>query len=240
MWALERAKGAKLCDKIAKTVVEVWPWSWDRFPILNLLQPISLIPNKEDKWNWDLDANGIFTVKKLRELVDSKLLDAHVGTGSTLWCKLVPKKVNVFVWRLCKGGIPVKEVLYERGIDLDSRLCPKCCSDVESIKHCFFDCSISVRIWKKVSDWCGGNFQQGRSIEEMISVFHDNSGGSPLMSAREAVLWSSLYILWRSRNSMLFERGARIDIGELFFEIQLTSFLWIIELRVGDPLGWSG
>lgn len=82
----------------------------------------------------------------VHELVDSRLLDAHNGAGITHWCTLVPKKVNVFIWRLCKGGIPVKEVLYERGKDLDCRLCPKCDCDVESIKHCFLDCLISVRM----------------------------------------------------------------------------------------------
>lgn len=137
LWALERVKEVKLRDKIGQAGVEDWPWSWDREfeELLQLLQPISLMPNGADKWIWDLDANGVFSVKRLREMVDSRLLDAHNGAGISRWCSLVLKKVNVFIWRLCKGGIPVREVLYDRGFGLDSRLCPKCNSDVESIKH---------------------------------------------------------------------------------------------------------
>ncbi|KVH93516.1 hypothetical protein Ccrd_004435, partial [Cynara cardunculus var. scolymus] len=64
-----------------------------------------------------MDANGSFTVKNLREMLDRRLLDTHEGVGTTHWCSLVPKKVNVFIWRLCRGGILVKEMLYERTLD---------------------------------------------------------------------------------------------------------------------------
>lgn len=180
-------------------------------------------------------------MKNLRELVDSKLLDANNGAGTALWCKLVPKKVNVFIWRLCKGGIPVKEVLYERGIDLDSRLCPKCNSDVESIKHCFLDCLISVRIWDKVSNWCGRNFQSNRSIEEMISDYRGNNGGSPLGSAREAVLsgrpstfcgeFVTLCSLKGVPGSILGSCSSKFN--------RLPFFGSLTDLRVGGLLGWS-
>lgn len=56
------------------------------------------------KWSWNLDMNGVFTVKVLSLLADEKILKVD----ATAMNNLIPKKVGVFTWRALKGKIPVR------------------------------------------------------------------------------------------------------------------------------------
>nr|GEU86156.1 cysteine-rich receptor-like protein kinase [Tanacetum cinerariifolium] len=65
--------------------------------------------NCKDKWRWTLGGDGEFAVKELARLIEEKVLRVENGGHKTLWNKLVPKKVNVFVWRVLIGRIPVRQ-----------------------------------------------------------------------------------------------------------------------------------
>ncbi|GKD33802.1 RNA-directed DNA polymerase, eukaryota, reverse transcriptase zinc-binding domain protein, partial [Tanacetum coccineum] len=92
--------------------------------------------NCRDKWMWTLGEDGEFTVKELARSVEEKILHMESGGQETLWNKLVPKKVNIFVWRALKGRLLVRVEHDRRGIDLDSVLCPCCNNFVETCAHC--------------------------------------------------------------------------------------------------------
>ncbi|GKB99238.1 hypothetical protein Tco_0985375 [Tanacetum coccineum] len=49
---------------------------------------------------WLLDDNDIFSIKALMKLVEEKCIDVGNNIGETMWNKLVPKKVNIFMWRV--------------------------------------------------------------------------------------------------------------------------------------------
>nr|GEX28568.1 probable leucine-rich repeat receptor-like protein kinase IMK3 [Tanacetum cinerariifolium] len=85
-----------------------------------------------DRWRWALDVKGGFKVKTLMGLIEQKIIRMGGDGQDTLWNKLVPKKVNIFVWRARKGRLPVREELNKRGIDLDSLLCALCNDSVET------------------------------------------------------------------------------------------------------------
>ena len=108
----------------------MWNWVWrselrgravtDMHNLSHLVQDIQLKKDTKDKCKWRLDEGGTFTVKGLRDMVDSKILDTSGSTFETSWCKLTPKKVCIFVWRLYHRRIPVRVVLDNMGIDLHS------------------------------------------------------------------------------------------------------------------------
>ncbi|GJS53722.1 hypothetical protein Tco_0627084 [Tanacetum coccineum] len=56
-----------------------------------------------DRWRWMLSEDGDFKVKELSRLIEDKILQVENDAQETLWNKLVPKKVNVFIWRALKG-----------------------------------------------------------------------------------------------------------------------------------------
>nr|GEY04898.1 reverse transcriptase domain, reverse transcriptase zinc-binding domain protein [Tanacetum cinerariifolium] len=71
----------------------------------------------------------------------------------TYWNKLVPKKVNVFVWRAIKGRLPFRLELERRGIDLDSVLCACCNDSMETCTHCLVTCDLEMSVWTKLFNW---------------------------------------------------------------------------------------
>ncbi|GJX90186.1 RNA-directed DNA polymerase, eukaryota, reverse transcriptase zinc-binding domain protein [Tanacetum coccineum] len=101
---------------------------------------------ERDRWRWALCEDGEFKVKDLSRLIEEKILHVETGTQETLWNKLVPKKVNIFVWRALKGRLPVREELDKRGIDLDSVLCPCCTNAVESCAHSLVTCDLAMSV----------------------------------------------------------------------------------------------
>lgn len=80
----------------------------------------------------------------------------------------MPRKVNIFIWRLRLSRIPVRVVLDCIGMDLDSLLCP-CCQDiVESVDHCFIWCKWVQEGWGKIFKWWSMGSFNGGSIEDLM------------------------------------------------------------------------
>ncbi|XP_071700057.1 uncharacterized protein [Rutidosis leptorrhynchoides] len=120
-----------------------------------LLQGAAVVENKPDSWCWKLDGNRVFSVKKLVELFDGVLLASSIDNVETLRNRLIPKKIEVFIWRARRGRIPVRIELDKRGIDLHSIRCPMCDEDLESVEHILFSCSFAKDISGKVLNWWG-------------------------------------------------------------------------------------
>ncbi|GKE16864.1 RNA-directed DNA polymerase, eukaryota, partial [Tanacetum coccineum] len=91
-----------------------------------------------------------------RRLIDSKLLPS-IQT-STLWDKILPRKINIFLWRLSLDRLPHRLNLSSRGIDIPSISCSSCNGNVESADHVFFECDLVKEIWSLVRKWCDLSF----------------------------------------------------------------------------------
>ncbi|GJW20606.1 RNA-directed DNA polymerase, eukaryota, reverse transcriptase zinc-binding domain protein [Tanacetum coccineum] len=180
-----------------------------------------------DKWRWTLNGDGDFSVKDLSRLVEEKILDVERGGQETIWNKLVPKKVNIFVWRVLKGRIPVREELDKRGIDLDSVLCPCCDSVVESCAHSLVLCDLARGVWEKIFSWWKVGNVNAFTINEL---FLANGGVNvPSLSSRfwQAVIWTTGYYIWKERNARVF--GKKISsVNKIVQGIQLKSYEWIV------------
>ncbi|GKE46043.1 RNA-directed DNA polymerase, eukaryota, reverse transcriptase zinc-binding domain protein, partial [Tanacetum coccineum] len=124
-------------------------------------------------WRWRLSDDGEFTVKVLARLIEEKIVRGESGGQETFWNNLVPKKVNIFVWRALKGILPVYVELDRRDIDLDSVLCP-CCNDiVETCTHGLVTCDLSMSVLVKVFNWWNVGRVNSFTIVELFS----HSGG---------------------------------------------------------------
>ncbi|XP_071738832.1 uncharacterized protein [Rutidosis leptorrhynchoides] len=137
-------------------------WSWTREPFgramdelhtLNgIISGAVLNAKKIDTWRWSSGSNGVFNTKALTDMINSKLLTSSDTNCETLRNKLVPKKVEVFVWRARKLRLPVLMELDKRGIDLHSVRCPLCDDDVETFNHSLILCINAFEVWCKVFD----------------------------------------------------------------------------------------
>ncbi|PWA64534.1 Lipase, GDSL [Artemisia annua] len=147
--------------------------------------------------------------RKVVAMVDIVCSSSDLTLGSTRrqfvtpWCKSIPKKVCVFIWRLYHGRFPVRTILGDIGIDHHTLFCP-CCNDViESMDHCFVLCP-----------------------KDVLNLHGIDFVNSIIRERWEAVIWSTLYMIWSNRNQMIFRRNGSM-IPDLFKEIQLQPFEWI-------------
>lgn len=160
----------------------VWSWDWVREPrgratgeveaLDNLLANVKPSPDCRDNWIWNLDNDGVFTVKALAFLVDELFLQVGAADRETKRNNLIPKKVGVFMWRALKGRLPVRVELDKRGIDLDSLLCKMCGDEVEKVNHCLANCSLAKDIWGKIFNWWKLTPSRYSSFSEIVA----NSG----------------------------------------------------------------
>nr|GEY47987.1 RNA-directed DNA polymerase, eukaryota [Tanacetum cinerariifolium] len=67
---------------------------WDH--LLDSLEGVMLNPSK-DRWSWDLNGSGEFSVALARRYIDNNRLPDI--SSKTRWIKEVPIKVNVHAWK---------------------------------------------------------------------------------------------------------------------------------------------
>nr|GEY65576.1 RNA-directed DNA polymerase, eukaryota [Tanacetum cinerariifolium] len=100
---------------------------------------------------WSLESEGDYSVASICKLVDEKRFQ-EVGI-STRWAKSVLSKVNITAWKIKTNALPTRFNLSQRGMDIDTLMCPVCKCGVETTSHLFFQCVLSKQIMRKVSSW---------------------------------------------------------------------------------------
>ncbi|GJR00755.1 reverse transcriptase domain, reverse transcriptase zinc-binding domain protein [Tanacetum coccineum] len=119
-----------------------WALEWSRpitsgtnanhlLTLQNLLGSCSL-NDSDDTWIWTI-GNSIFTVKGTREHIDHCTLPN--SDYETRWNRFLPKKINIFIWRVLHDRLPSWWNLSRKGIDIVSLACLICDSGVENINH---------------------------------------------------------------------------------------------------------
>ncbi|GJX21336.1 hypothetical protein Tco_0224013 [Tanacetum coccineum] len=108
LFHLDRGKEGSVQDK-GKWVNGSWHWEWDwrrsirgrvckeLDDLVRVLQNVVVSNDCRDRWRWTLFEDGEFKVKDLSRLIEKNILQVESGAQETLWNKLVPKKVNIFV-----------------------------------------------------------------------------------------------------------------------------------------------
>ncbi|XP_071709215.1 uncharacterized protein [Rutidosis leptorrhynchoides] len=124
----------------------IWMWHWKHislrgrsesllYELSQMLESVPLL-NQDDKHYWAVCQNGDFSVSETRNSIDNAILPSlHPGTR---WNKTLPKKVNIFLWRLAIDRLPTRLNLVSRGVDIGNIGCSICNHGVEDNHHIFF------------------------------------------------------------------------------------------------------
>ncbi|GJU46842.1 RNA-directed DNA polymerase, eukaryota, reverse transcriptase zinc-binding domain protein [Tanacetum coccineum] len=158
-----------------------WEWDWCR-PITmgrsktefdNLIIDISNMEIDDlvesDTCVWSLSNDDSFSVNSVRKHIDEHSLPSL--SPCTRWYKMIPKKVNVFMWRMLLDRLPNRLNLSSHGLDIDSISCMVCNGHVESNDHIFFTCDTAVAIWNLVRSWIGLPLPSFLSCEDWTNWF---------------------------------------------------------------------
>ncbi|KAL0404526.1 UNVERIFIED_CONTAM: hypothetical protein Sradi_2093400 [Sesamum radiatum] len=116
-----------------------------------------------------------------------------------IWKSETPPRVRMFMWRLCKGALPILDNLGRRKPGIDT-LCPICGDHIETVKHTFLLCPFARQIWalscipwRNISCWHHG-------IEEWIlQVMREIS------SVDIARFFTLCWVIWQKRCQKLME-----------------------------------
>ncbi|GKE73522.1 hypothetical protein Tco_1535563, partial [Tanacetum coccineum] len=85
------------------------------------LHSLSLSTDR-DALLWGLTHDGSFTVGATRKHINDVILPTL--SVETSWCNILPRKVNILIWRMRLDRLPHRLNLSRRGLDIHSIDCP--------------------------------------------------------------------------------------------------------------------
>ncbi|XP_071727348.1 uncharacterized protein [Rutidosis leptorrhynchoides] len=213
--------------------VAVPNWDWSRPPsgrvhselqqLANLIAGVKMDPSVSDAWEWCGNNGSNFTTKGLTSLINSKTLSAGANAKVFLRNNMVPKKVEIFIWRARRERIPVRIELDKREIDLHSVRCPICDDDVESVGHALLGCKKVFDIWLRVFKWWGLSNVSIPNLDSLLCGLSNVVNSESGKSIWQGVVWSTCYLIWKNRNSTIFKNKCWNSPNALI-EIQMKSF----------------
>ncbi|GJU36876.1 RNA-directed DNA polymerase, eukaryota, reverse transcriptase zinc-binding domain protein [Tanacetum coccineum] len=175
----------------------------DQFNELSaLVHDVSLIP-MSDRWKWDLESSGDFSVASVRKIIDDKSLSDV--DSKTRWIKYVPIKVNVHAWKVKTDSLPTRFNVSRRGIDIDSIMCAICDNGVETSRHLFFYCCMVRQIVRKITRWWDVPYVEVESYEDWYNWLVNLRISSMHKQMFEGVFYVMWWHLWSFRNKLIFD-----------------------------------
>ncbi|XP_057543436.1 uncharacterized protein LOC130821664 [Amaranthus tricolor] len=160
-----------------------------------------------DKLYWFLNKSGVFSMKSgywLALLGHNTEADSFESVEieklwRLVWNVLDLPKLCQFLWRLCKGSLASKAVLYNRYCVLSST-CDRCGNDNETVFHSLYDCPKAMIIWEKHAAHSLLVDAPRESFPEFFSWIHGHTTNEEFASIC-ATLWAA----WFYRHKQVFE-----------------------------------
>ncbi|XP_071694603.1 uncharacterized protein [Rutidosis leptorrhynchoides] len=151
---------------------------------------------------------------------------------------LVPKKVEVFVWRVLKGRILVLIELDKRGVNLHSVRCPKCDNAIECISHSLLSCEKVRDIWVRIFDWWSMPRPPNFDLRGLLEGNLGQVGSELGKNLWQAVMWMCMYLVWKSRNEKVF-KNKDWNVSVAVCEIQVKSYEWVAKRCKAKVIDWD-
>ncbi|GJV52409.1 RNA-directed DNA polymerase, eukaryota, reverse transcriptase zinc-binding domain protein [Tanacetum coccineum] len=200
----------------------------------NTISGISL-NDSEDVWDWTID-NTSFSVKSARHCIDRGFLPDDAQ--ETRWNKLLPKKINIFIWRTLRDRLPSRWNLSRKGIDLNSMNCPICDKGIDTAFHTFWVCSLATSVWLRVFNWTN---LQSPTLSSLHGLYYWIDGLHLSLNkkhALEVICGAVLWCLWSFRNETIFGSD-KPNRSFLFDRIVDYSFRWYSSRCKVYPISWN-
>ncbi|GJU57394.1 RNA-directed DNA polymerase, eukaryota [Tanacetum coccineum] len=231
LYALESSKDVTVSSKIGDTSLVC---SFRRIPrggieqnqfdsLVELVRSVTIVPSA-DRWNWNLESTGIFSVASARRRIDEICLP-NIGE-ETRWVKCVPIKINVLAWKIKTDALPTRFNISRRGIDIQDMSCPICDNAIESTDHLFFRCGLVRDIANKVLSWWNLDHANLNSYAEWKSWLVSIRMDSKLKKMFEGVWYSIWWYVWIYRNKLLFDERKPSNSMLIDNDVIASSFYW--------------
>ena len=145
--------------------------------------------------------------------------------SSTRWCKILPRKVNIFMWRFFLDKLPHRYNLSSRGLNIQSIVCPICNDHVEHLDHVFFSCDVASNVWRLIHIWSGSKIPIVNSSSDWVSWFVSWHSSQEIKNRVYVIFATTCWILWCFRNCVTFNSLIRMKC-DIMDHIHLFFFLF--------------
>nr|GEU68954.1 RNA-directed DNA polymerase, eukaryota [Tanacetum cinerariifolium] len=189
--------------------------------VKELMKEVSLAP-MSDRWTWELENTGDFSVASVRKLIDAKMLP--IMENKTRWVNYVPIKVNIHAWKVMTDSLPTRFNISRRGICIDSILCANCNTRVEMASHLFFSFYMARKVAKLITRWWNVSDEEFDSYDDWVAWLVSICFPMKNKKMLEGVFYVMWWLLWLFRNKIIFEDKAP---KKMFFDdVVSKSFYW--------------
>jgi hypothetical protein len=218
--------GSQINAKLSSVIRDHhWNWPPARSDVLVSIQSqLSLVPlgDSDQAW-WSISKSGKYTCNETWDHIRNKR--DIVSWWRLIWFPLAIPKQAFLLWLAVKNRLVTGERMASWGFQGDV-LCVFCRGCIEGRDHLFFQCSFSRRIWKFVLDRCLITFSSDDWEEIIARGVHDWKGKSLKSDLARLCLSSSVYAIWRERNSI------RHGVNLLSEEKILSKICWEVRTQV--------
>nr|XP_043620101.1 uncharacterized protein LOC122591943 [Erigeron canadensis] len=157
-----------------------------------------------DKWQWMGGSSKEFSVKEAKRFL-SKDKD-YSGRFVFAWSKWIPKKCNLFMWRAVMDRIPTLKALQRRNCTFGSMECSMCNEGDETTDHILCGCTVSNKIWQKISSWCKVRQLIIFSVKDLIKIHLHLGLGKKESRVFKCIVSVACWCIWKARNETIFEK----------------------------------
>jgi hypothetical protein len=192
------------------------------------------IVDTEDRWIWNPDIEGGFSVKSLYDYLDQFLLPHNTLTQLAkfafkgIWKTPVPSKVAALAWQLMLEKIPTRDNLCRRGIlQIEEALCPLCNGAVESVCHLFLHCPFTSAVWYGLNRWLGVVVIIPSDVIMSYEQLVARGPNKKIRRGFSGVWLAFVWIMWKTRNDRIFNNMTG-NVEEVVDCIQRISWHWFL------------
>ncbi|XP_071733624.1 uncharacterized protein [Rutidosis leptorrhynchoides] len=187
-----------------------------------------------DKWCCSFTTDGSFSVSGFRKLLDS----APMGMWPTHLCKVVPPKINFFIWRLRQNRLRDKSNLCDRGVVIPRVLCSSCDIQIEDAHHVFFRCIVADQVWVTIAGWLNIPLPKWQCFEDLWQWCMTFSSIPQKVIVTEVICYATLWTLWRYRNGVIFS-PSKFKKCYIIDSIVLSAFEWLSSRYKKATISWT-
>ncbi|XP_022015087.1 uncharacterized protein LOC110914609 [Helianthus annuus] len=220
IFRLEKEKTCCVADRCRGSGEDtIVSWSWNKLPETVaevqersecevMLQNV-FMQNRPDQWQWAASADHSYSVGEVKKWLRSEVGNSNQNAGRFVyvWCKWVPNKCNIFMWRAELDRLPTKLALRRRSIQVEDTVCSLCGEGEETVDHLFTTCSVLCGVWSVLSSWCKVPQMYAFTFKDLMV---------PLVTIQEALpsVWrEGVYLFVNLRQRIAILRACLVEIS---------------------------
>lgn len=129
------------------------------------------------------------------------ILLISVVNWSGIWKLKVPPKIRNLVWRMCRGVLPTRMQLQDKGVQCPMN-CVSCDSTQEDVQHLFFACPLAVQTWRMTGLWSHIVTVSSTDVSATQIIFNLVE---TLPAEQKQLFATMLWSLWKHKNLKVWE-----------------------------------